>query len=243
MPFYAPPENDTERLNFLRTAAQAALLDRSQGIEYLTQDTLNELDAFLPQFDEAFLQVADSLQDQMREIEERNDALDELKMYLDDLWESIRRRVRRRGEPAGVFRFYYLDRDGAPPQPETVAAWLELGEQVIAGDADAVAAGFDAAACPPVAEIQPVLQKAKEEAADVPPAETAHDRALEAVDGLRQQVDALIADLVAELRFHLRKEDPASQRRVMRSYGVKFGYHPGEPRDMDDLLQEEAEAA
>ena len=79
------------------------------------------------------------------------------------------------------------------------------------------------------------LASARKEAADVIPADAAHDRAQEAIDALRAQTDEIIADVIEELRFHLRKEEPASQRRVMRTYGTKFAYQPGEPLDMDDV--------
>ncbi len=46
---------------------------------------------------------------------------------------------------------------------------------------------------------------------------------------LREQADDLIDDIAAELRFNLRKKDPASRRRIMRTYGVKYRYLKGEP--------------
>ena len=57
----------------------------------------------------------------------------------------------------------------------------------------------------------------------------AYDKAQEAADELREQADDLIDDVAAELRFNLRKKDPASRRRIMRTYGVKYRYLKGEP--------------
>ena len=48
-------------------------------------------------------------------------------------------------------------------------------------------------------------------------------------DPVREHADDLIDDIAAELRFNLRKKDPASRRRIMRTYGVKFRYLKGEP--------------
>ncbi len=39
---------------------------------------------------------------------------------------------------------------------------------------------------------------------------------------------------MAELRFHLRKLEASSQRRVMRTYGARYDYLKGEPADADD---------
>lgn len=241
MPYLQIPQTDSERLTFLRTAAQSTALDYANNIEYVSLDTFHSLQAFLPQFDEAFLDVAATFGQLDREVVERDEALGILQVYLDDMWEIVRRRVYRNHEPIGVLRFYYLSPEGEEPAPDSVEGWLELAEKVIAGDAEAVEAGYAAAVCPSAAELQKVLDDARREAADVVPADEAHDRAQAAIEAMRAQADELIGDVLEELSFHLRKEEPASQRRIMRSYGVKFGYFLGEPRDMDDVLEDEGE--
>lgn len=238
MPYLLEPQTDAERLAFLRTAAQSTALDYANQIEYVSLDTFHALEAFLPQFDEAFLDMAATFGELDREVIERDEALDTLKLYLDDLWEVVRRRVYRQDEPVGVLRFYYLEQDGTEPEPEDLEAWFDLAAKVIAGDAEAVEAGYAAAVCPSAAELQKVLDDARREAADVIPADEAYSRAQLAIESMRAQADELIADVLEELSFHLRKEEPASQRRIMRSYGVKFGYFFGEPRDMDDVLED-----
>lgn len=238
MPTYQPPKSDTERLMFLRTAAQTAAVDYTNNLEYISQDTFTELQGFLPQFDEAFLDVAATFGQRDKEVQERDDALAHLRLAIADLWEVLRRRVRRNAEPVGVFRFYYLEPDGSEPTPASLEEWLALAEDIIAGDADAVAGGYDAAVCPSASELQVALDAARKEASEVAPADEAYGRAQAAIDALRAQADEMIADVLEELRFHLRKEEPASQRRVMRTYGAKFAYHPGEPRDMDDVYEE-----
>ncbi len=239
MPYLIKPETDSERLTFLRTVAQSAALDYANNIEYISVDTFHALQDFLPIFDEAFLDVAATFGELDHEEVERNEALETLKLYLDDMWEVIRRRVYRNDEPVGVLRFYYLEPDGTEPEPESIEEWFDLAEKVIAGDAEAVKAGYEAAVCPSAAELQKVLADARREASEVAPADEAHNRAQAAIEAMRAQADKLIEDILEELSFHLRKEEPASQRRIMRSYGVKFGYFPGEPRDMDDVFEEE----
>lgn len=239
MPYLINPQTDSERLTFLRTAVQSTALDYANQIEYISLDTFHALQDFLPLFDEAFLDVAATFGNLDREEMERDEALEILRLYLDDLWEVVRRRVYRNDEPMGVLRFYYLEPDGTEPEPETIEEWFDLAEKVIAGDAEAVEAGYETAVCPSAAELQKVLADARREASEVAPADEAHDRAQAAIDAMRAQADELVEDVLEELSFHLRKEEPASQRRIMRGYGVKFGYFPGEPRDMDDVLEEE----
>jgi hypothetical protein len=50
-------------------------------------------------------------------------------------------------------------------------------------------------------------------------------------------------DVMAELRFNLRKKDPPSQRRIMRTYGAHFRYLEGEPMDPDEPVEGSEEAA
>ena len=45
----------------------------------------------------------------------------------------------------------------------------------------------------------------------------------------------MISDVMAELRFNLRKKDGSSQRRIMRTYGANFHYLKGEPVDEENL--------
>ena len=55
---------------------------------------------------------------------------------------------------------------------------------------------------------------------------------------LRARADELIAEVMAELRFNLRKKDASTQRRIMRTYGATYSYLLGEPVDMDDAAAE-----
>jgi hypothetical protein len=62
-----------------------------------------------------------------------------------------------------------------------------------------------------------------------------YDQAQEEIAGLRFKADELISDVMAELRFNLRKKDGSSQRRIMRTYGANFHYLKGEPVDEENL--------
>ena len=105
MPTLRIPHSDVGRLTFLRTAAQTAAQDQANDLIYITPDTLHELNDFLNIFDLAFLQASSAVGERSREIEESEAALAILEQVLDDLWEVVRRRVRRHHEPVGVLRF------------------------------------------------------------------------------------------------------------------------------------------
>jgi hypothetical protein len=96
---------------------------------------------------------------------------------------------------------------------------------------------------PSAAELEAVLEAAHSESDDVAIADREYDEAQERVAALRPRADELIAEVMAELRFTLRKKDAPSQRRTMRRYGARFKYLRGEPRDADDVAIEEEEEA
>jgi hypothetical protein len=109
-----------------------------------------------------------------------------------------------------VLTFYQLPLDGTIPKPTNQEQWLTMAVQVIKGDADAVAAGFPAMANPSAAELEVVLKTAQSESDDVAMADRAYDAAQEAVAALRAQADELVSEVMAELRFNLRKHDAPS---------------------------------
>ena len=164
-------------------------------------------------------------------------------MYLRDFWEVLRRRARRLDQPAEVLTYYGLTLDGLAPQPTNQEAWLAVAAQVVEGDRLAVEAGYPPMVNPSAAEVAQVLEAARREADDVARADRAYDQAQEAVARLRIRADELIQEVMAELRFALRRRDPASRRRIMRTYGARFYYLRGEPRDPDDPPEETAAPA
>ncbi|MEZ4645207.1 MAG: hypothetical protein R3E31_21155 [Chloroflexota bacterium] len=70
-----------------------------------------------------------------------------------------------------------LTSDGSRPSPSGRDAWLQLAEQVVRGDAQAVAAGYTAVAEPSAAELQAILNSAIAETNDVVAADRTYDKA------------------------------------------------------------------
>ncbi len=236
MPTYEAPYTDRDRLIFLQRIATTGPQDIAAGNLYVGQATLNEVAVFLTGFEAAMNAISEKLSGRAKETRERAEAVERAGLYTRDLWEVLKRRVRRLDQPAEVLTFYQLPLDGTVPKPTTQEEWLSFAAQVVLGDARAVAAGYPPMVNPSAAELQAALQAAVSEAADVALADRAYDQAQEAVEALRSPADALIAEVVDQLRFNLRKKDAPSQRRVMRTYGARFRYLSGEPVDPDDPL-------
>lgn len=222
MQAYLPPRSDHARKNTMRQVIRTALSDQGQGLVYLSPTTLAAFQALLPSFEDALEAVTFRRASYAQVTGEAEAALARLKTYLRDLWEGMRRRVKRNGEPENVLWYYALPQNGATPRPGLQGDWLVLADRIIVGDAQAVAAGYPPAVCPSVEEIQLVLTDARAKIAAISSVERAYDDAQAALAALRTQADALIRDGVDELRFALRKREAPDRRRIMRTYGFVF---------------------
>ena len=181
-----------------------------------------------------FEQAQSALGARVSETAESNEALEKLKMYISHLWISIHNRAQRLALPAGVLNYYGLTSDGSRPSPSGRDAWLQLAEQVVRGDAQAVAAGYTAVAEPSAAELQAILNSAIAEANDVVAADRTYDKAQATLATFRPKADELIMEVRDVILFATRRMDAPSQRRILRTYGARYRYLPGEPVDMDD---------
>jgi len=234
MPFYVPPTSDLNRLRFLQRTVTSTTADLLAGDEYLSSSTLANVTALAVEFETALNAISSTQRTRSNEALQRAEAIAELSAAVRDLWAVLRRRVRRLKQPANVLLFYGLPIDGDTPNPTTQDDWLPIAQEVINGDAEAVADGFPPMSNPSAVELQLLLDVATAEAGEADASDRIYDKAQATVADLRVKVSKMIDDIMAELRFRLRDEERASQRRIMRTYGATFSYLEGETVDPDD---------
>jgi hypothetical protein len=228
MPFIKKPRADQERLTWLRRMAETGAQDRQQGRAYLPEPLLAEVTALAPALAAVLDRVSETLAARIKETGERQAAIERLSLYVRDYWQGLIRRTRRENHSAEVLRLHGLSAGSRPPRPRRGEEWILWAERLVAGDALAVSAGLPPMCNPTSAEVQSVLEQAKAEAANVAQADRAYDEAQAALSALRRQADDLIDQVVAHLRLALRSFDPASQRRIIRTYGVVYTARQGE---------------
>jgi len=231
MAIYRPPRNDESRNSCLRAIAETGQFDKDKGISYLPPDFLAEVTNFQPTYLEKINQVEVKLSSREKEVREKNVAIDELRTYVTDFWEVLRRRNNRLKLPAEIFTFYRLNLDGNNPVITNETGWIEAAQNIVDGEVAAKTAGYQAMINPNADEVNDKLQVAKTEAQEAYQADRDYDVFQEELAELRKQADTLIADAMEYLRFALRKKDGPSQRRIMKTYGAKFEYLPGEPEE------------
>ena len=234
MPNYVPPGNDTARVAFLNNTLGAAKSDISSGNNYVMEETFKKIKQFTPGFEKKVTTVNQNLSSRSKEIEERNSSLDILSVFVRDGFEIARRQVNRLGLPSHVLTLYGLPLDGLTPKPTTAVEWLTIAKTFLEGAGKVEEQGHPVVTCPSPDEIVKVLRKAEKEYEEVASADRSYDEAQAGIADMRKKADELIDDIMAELRFSLRKLETPSQRRIMRSYGARYKYLKGEKVDPDD---------
>jgi len=231
MAFFVKPTSHLGRYIFLVKAAATGQMDIDAGRIYIPQTLVNLVLTFLPSYKTLIDALLPFQAAFSKETREKNEALVLLQWHVLDVWEVLRRRVRRRGEPKEVLTFYGLPLDGKNPSFNSEIDWINAAQTIIDGDAAAVLASHDAMTNPSAADVQTALDSFKTEAAEVPPADRNLDLALAAAEAQVPAAGALIDDVMAELRHTHRKLSFPSQRRIMRTYGARFYFEKGEPNE------------
>jgi len=232
MPYVDKPRSDERRSTCLRLVSETSAADHQEGKEYIPQSLLTEVTGLVPIFGAAFSKVDMAMAGRVKETTERREILGKLQTYVRDYWQGLLRRTARENHSVEVLRMHGLPAEGSLPNPTRNQEWIVWAERVVAGDAAAVGSeeepGLPPMCNPTSAQVQAVMEQAKAESADVSEADRALDDAQAALAELRGQADDLIDQAVMFLQLNLRKLDPPSRRRIMRTYGVVFKAYEGE---------------
>jgi hypothetical protein len=231
------PTNDNSRLQLLKKYVSTATNEEDVNINptLVPDELLDKGKTVTPVFSEKLGKINSMLSLRSIEIDQKQEALDNLNTWLRDFWEVLRRRTSRMEHPPQVLTHYQLPLSGITPKISRERDMLEITQRVIDGEGTAVAQGYPAMLNPTAAELQMVLDKAWKEVKDVPIADEAYDNAQEEIASLRSEVDELIRDMYEHMNFNLRKKDGASRRRIMQNYGFTFRFIKGESVDEEEI--------
>lgn len=216
------PGSDEKRISTLSASEKMAATNTAAGTPLLSSRVVQLVSEVLPPMQEAIENLSDVSAVRAREVSEKNGTLAVANTYLRDYWTGIRNRVNRENLPTSVLKYYALPLSGILPTTNPTSTMLSIAETAIAGDAQAVAAGFAPMANPSAEELRAVVDIAKKELEDVAGADLAVNNSEKVLSDLRDKADYAIREVVAELRFFLRQEDESNQRRIMRNYGFTF---------------------
>lgn len=235
MPELIAITSDEARLAFLLRTLNAAAKDSAAGNRYIFPETKKNLDRFFPKFEKGVNAISEQFAGRIKEVREKNESLGDVMVYTRHLWSSVKNRISRNNEPVEVLRYYQLPSDGVNPKPKSQEEWLVTAKKVVEGDSQSVSAGYEPAVNPSAVELVAVMDRAESELNDVSEADRLYDAACAEIADDRGKADDLIDQVLAELSLTLRKFDPASQRRIKRTYGARYRYLPGEPVEEEEI--------
>lgn len=227
MPIYNPPSSDPDRLSTLEAIYKTSAADTVDARRLPAEDR-TKIGTFLTNYRPVVQKLIEVSAERAREVSEKDKAQVKLETYVRDFLVVLKRRTVRLEHEVAVLVHYGLPQSGDLPALRAAADVVTAAGEIIAGEVQAVEAGFPAMANPSAAEVAAVLAAFQDEADDVAPADTAVREAQLEAAKLRAEADELIDDAKENIAHSLRKEAAPAVRRVLRLFGFKFTPSPGE---------------
>lgn len=234
MPSRSLPHSDPTRTNALNTAfnkwnATAAPLRPFSSTQF---------DALVAQrtpWNQAAGAAATALSAQLKATSKAETLGGGLGQLISHFIQGFNLAVARGYYPASARAFYQLDgSDSDVPDISSHTDRLVWAQNIVNGEAarqTAEGAAFKPMAMPAAAEISAALAAYQAAQAAASTAKDAFDLAQEAVQALRDGVDAVIVDLWDTIEYAYRHDDPTSLRRKAREWGVIYILRAGETPD------------
>ncbi|MEZ4615818.1 MAG: hypothetical protein R2867_09985 [Caldilineaceae bacterium] len=217
MGLYQKPTSIADLVMVLTSTLQQAEQPEA-ATSYVSSSTVNAIAKFLPTFTAANLAL------KVAEAERRSakDAADvahvQLTIEVRNLRMQIRRQVRQGMLPSALFTFYEIPRTGAVSYPHPQREWLALAERLLAGDDQALQAGYPGWPARATLEAATTAMRGaleRMQRADSSVREVRQNRAT-----LHSRAKRLCSDVVSELRFRLRHQPRAHMRQVLHAHGL-----------------------
>ena len=221
---YQSPYSDARRLQTLGQIVTVDAQNKLAGHIFVRDEVVLAATAVFAQFEPAMDVLSEKLSTRMQLVADKDAAIQMLEWHVRDAWVGLKRRIRRQGLTPSVIVHYGLAEGAELPVSGSQSELLRYGKEVIGGDDEAFAGGFERLREPNQAEIQAAYTAANALYMSVPAADLAYDLAQKAVADLRPSVDEVLADVVRDMRYNLSiaKMDKESERRIMRGYGFTF---------------------
>lgn len=216
------PTNDRTRLIWLETASAQAVVDVSEGRQWLNGPLRNNLNRLLSDYQTSASARTDLFAARRKAVSDRLAALETLGLLTRQAFGAVVK-LARRGAIASVdLDLYKIASDRRFPNPRKYVEKLEVARVLLEGNTKATAAGL-----PPIPDPSPeMLQAAYDEAVALTQALVTAKEAVKQNAQLRADQEALLQrywrSAARQLRDALADLPPALQREQMRRYGFTF---------------------
>lgn len=212
--------------NITRKSAidKAKAKDTAMGAgSFLTTPTKNRLTAIKTNYQNAYNAIALRKHDMVVLTDQKSGFAGKCEMNNSHFVQVFNLAILR-----GVFvkedrAYYHIDVNSASvPEMENDGQRIQVGSDLITGETNRVAAGGAAMAMPPIADITLARTDLNNILMPHSTAVDAYDAALEAIDDLNEEADAVIKKVWDEVETFHNEEEPSSQRQNAREWGVVY---------------------
>jgi len=225
-----------DRKEMMGTFTESSQQDLDTGKTILEQGIIDQAIALNSEYQTVYnsWKVAYSLR--RNAVAKHEERVSELNSANSDFYATLERRSRRLKEPPGVIDFYKAPVDRGRPRGTTQKRVLQLAQDILEGEPQAVAHNFPAMTNPSAEEIQKFLDKATETALTLTQADRNYQEAQQEIQAITVRVDIIAGDLYRAFQTATHELTGSARRRLMRRYGFTFVQ---EGKDLEVPVEEE----
>jgi len=215
------PNSNISRLMALNAAKSK---DTAMGVSsFLTAQTKSRLTSIQSNYQTRYDGTAPAKQTMVTLTNQKNPLADISRMFNSHFIQVFNLAVDRSTFPQADRAFYKLDvGTGNVPEMITDQQIIKIGDDLIKGEANRTASGAAAMTMPDISEVNTAFTNLNTVLMPHSTAVDAYDAALEALDGLNTEADAVIKKVWDEVETFYNEEEASSQRQNAREWGVIY---------------------
>lgn len=235
MPIKDFPNTD-EQLKEALSAAENKAISLPPAQRAFSDDTMNRLVAFRPEWEREITERGSALTAQATATATANPARRALNMVNRHFIHVFNFAVERGVWTPQDRGHYLLPADYSTlPKMRTDDENLRWAKNIVDGEAARVAAGGSPMSNPDAAEVAAKRAALVTALGTQSNLKDAYDKEQKEVEDMRSDAIELVTDIWDEVLFTFRKESASSQRRLAREYGIRYRPSPGETPTADDF--------
>ena len=214
--------SDRTKRDFLRRFTQAAESDAAQGTPILIGQLVNRANTLNSNFTTQLTTTQSAFSRRRAKVAQRMARVEELARACRDFWAGLRRRAARTGKTDWQESRYKLHSSKPLTQLSKFTEWITAAQELLAGEAEAQAAGEAPMANPSGEELTAFLTAAQAAEQELTEAQRLLNTERATLDQTRAAINTLHREGARYLRYSLGELPAPNRRQQMREYGYVF---------------------
>lgn len=233
MPYRRLPNTDLARLRAIEAGLELGKRTALKQLAF-SQQTLENLQLFYPNFLGAIRQLNISKQNQFDRSKEYGEIFRKAKLYLSHFLQVVNFAIAREEMKPEVIEFYGLKVNSRATPPLNLEAHiLTWGERIIAGEQKRILKGGSPIYSPSIALVKVHYEEFNEAYKQQKMLQNITNRASVRVAELREKADELIQQMWNEVENSLIHLSDDEKREKASQYGIVYVYRSSEQRKME----------